>query len=263
MEEASSNQNGTSTADAGDHQAFKAKKRGKNWEWSDSFSLIQLVFEHGKNWDKIMDVMQNEQNRVTHLTESKKLRVHYNGITNPNSKLMKIASKDYIFTPKFKRSEQANEDSKLKGNEQEKEELSKYEEKKRAVEMIRDIESRDALPISPEKNAGLVSPEKKKEEEKKTVVQQVVQQNHVAKAEESTKVKEPKHEEFNKQKEEVNHRKKLDEGLEAIIAHVTENRKMEAQLMELLKLEMEIKKKELDLREQEFQLQKRKFEKLT
>jgi len=56
----------------------RKRKRGKNWEWDDSYQLLLLARQHGKNWDKILLIMHNEQHRIPQISDPDKLRSHFN-----------------------------------------------------------------------------------------------------------------------------------------------------------------------------------------
>lgn len=72
--------------------------RMKNWDFDDSLSLIRLVDKHGKNWDKILNIMHSEQHRITHITDHNKVRVHFNGLNDKKKHAMWKEFKPKPFT---------------------------------------------------------------------------------------------------------------------------------------------------------------------
>ncbi len=70
------------------HSFSNEKKRRSAWEWEDSYQLLQLLDKHGKNWEKILEIFQNEQHRLTDIAKedaAKKLRKHYYTLSGKNS----------------------------------------------------------------------------------------------------------------------------------------------------------------------------------
>jgi len=61
----------------------KLEMKKTKWDEEDSFRLIEAVTLYGKNWGKVISILQNEQHRFVTLNanepgDRKKLRTHYN-----------------------------------------------------------------------------------------------------------------------------------------------------------------------------------------
>lgn len=73
----------------------KGHQRAKNWDWCESFALINMLEKVGKNWELALDRLHNEQHTLTHIADHNKLREHYNRFTRHDSPL----KKPYITPP--------------------------------------------------------------------------------------------------------------------------------------------------------------------
>lgn len=116
-------------------------KRAKNWTWAESFELLRLMETHGRNWEKLLDVL-HAQHLCTGIMKPEKIRQRYNTLSNKKtSPVFKNLDQK-----KFKPSAHASAESRRR-EEQEftQAKIKKQKEQEEAKRILGVIEARETL----------------------------------------------------------------------------------------------------------------------
>lgn len=119
------------------------KRQRTKVDWDDTYALVKLMLVEGKNWEKLLSQLKNEQHRFTEF-DTNKLRRHFNSLKGPKSKLTTLKNGAYkmaAFRPK-KRKEDIATYRKLEQEHAEAEVILK-EQREEVVEWMTKIEERE------------------------------------------------------------------------------------------------------------------------
>jgi len=53
----------------GAKQVPNQTRRARNWEWHESYALINMIHSEGKNWERVLEHLHAEQHSVTHISD--------------------------------------------------------------------------------------------------------------------------------------------------------------------------------------------------
>lgn len=200
------------------------KGRSKNWSWGDTFQMIRVVKEKGKNWGAVLDEMKNVLHRIDWITEPDKVRRHYNTVNNKKNKLWKAYK-----TPKLRIKSAWSKERQMK---EEAEHARKHEmirkEREVAQSYLREVEEREHLhiippPNQPQEDEIRAEMQRKGEERRKTRDERLQTSQHFA-------------------NNEMKYRERLITTLEGLVKGIVRMGETDAELMEMIKEERAAKK---------------------